>query len=194
MKKRIFALFAAIIALSSLSSCSSYNNMVTLDEAVAQSWANVETQYQRRADLIPNLVNTVKGYATHEQQTLTDVIAARSNATSMQLNPNELTAENMAAYQQAQGAVGSALGRLLMISEQYPDLKANQNFVELQAQLEGTENRIAVARGDFNNVTREYNSTIRKFPANIIANFFNFETKPYFEADAAAATAPTVSF
>lgn len=116
MKKRIFAMFAALIAMSSLSSCSSYNNMVTLDEGVAQSWANVETQYQRRADLIPNLVNTVKGYATHEQQTLTDVIAARSSASSMQLNPNELTAENMAAYQEAQGAVGSALGRLLMIS------------------------------------------------------------------------------
>lgn len=194
MKKRIFAFFVALIAMSSLSSCSSYNNMVTLDEAVAQSWANVETQYQRRADLIPNLVNTVKGYATHEQQTLTDVIAARSSASSMQINPNELTAENMAAYQEAQGAVGSALGRLLMISEQYPDLKANQNFVELQAQLEGTENRIAVARGDFNNVTREYNSTIRKFPANMIANFFDFEAKPYFEADAEAAKAPTVEF
>lgn len=194
MKKRIFAMFAALIAMSSLSSCSSYNNMVTLDEGVAQSWANVETQYQRRADLIPNLVNTVKGYATHEQQTLTDVIAARSSASSMQLNPNELTAENMAAYQEAQGAVGSALGRLLMISEQYPDLKANQNFVELQAQLEGTENRIAVARGDFNNITREYNSTIRRFPANLIANIFNFEAKPYFEADAAAAKAPTVEF
>lgn len=187
-------MFAALIAMSSLSSCSSYNNMVTLDEGVAQSWANVETQYQRRADLIPNLVNTVKGYATHEQQTLTDVIAARSSASSMQLNPNELTAENMAAYQEAQGAVGSALGRLLMISEQYPDLKANQNFVELQAQLEGTENRIAVARGDFNNITREYNSTIRRFPANLIANIFNFEAKPYFEADAAAAKAPTVEF
>lgn len=194
MKNRFFALFVALIAMSSLSSCSSYNNMVTLDEAVAQSWANVETQYQRRADLIPNLVNTVKGYATHEQQTLTDVIAARSSASSMQINPNELTSENMAAYQQAQGAVGSALGRLLMISEQYPDLKANQNFVELQAQLEGTENRIAVARGDFNNVTREYNSTIRKFPANLIANFFDFEAKPYFEADAEAAKAPTVEF
>lgn len=194
MKKRFFAFFVAVIAMSSLSSCSNYNNMVTLDEAVAQSWANVETQYQRRADLIPNLVNTVKGYAEHEQQTLTDVIAARSSASSMQLNPNELTAENMAAYQEAQGAVGSALGRLLMVSERYPELKANQNFVELQAQLEGTENRIAVARGDFNNVTREYNSTIRRFPANMIANFFDFEAKPYFEADAAAAKAPTVEF
>ncbi len=194
MKNRIFALFVALIAISSLSSCSSYNNMVTLDETVAQSWANVETQYQRRADLIPNLVNTVKGYATHEQQTLTDVIAARSSATSMQINPNDLTAENMAAYQKAQGAVGSALGRLLAISESYPDLKANQNFVELQAQLEGTENRIAVARSDFNRVTREYNSSIRRFPANLIANHFGFEIKPYFEADASAATAPTVEF
>lgn len=168
--------------------------MVTLDEGVAQAWANVETQYQRRADLIPNLVNTVKGYATHERESLTDVVAARSRATSIQMDASKLTGENIAAYQQAQSEVGSALGRLIAISESYPDLKANQNFVELQAQLEGTENRISVARADFNRLTREYNSAIRRFPANMIANYFEFETKPYFEASASAATAPTVEF
>ncbi len=194
MRRRFLVILVAVVSLCSMSSCSTYNNMVTLDEGVSLAWANVETQYQRRADLIPNLVNTVKGYATHEQQTLTDVVAARSKATSMQVNLNDLTAENMAAYQQAQGAVGSALGRLLAISEQYPDLKANQNFVELQAQLEGTENRIAVARSDFNRVTQQYNSQIRRFPANLIANHFGFEAKPYFEASSAAATAPTVEF
>ncbi len=194
MKRNFLILIVAVVSLCSFSSCSTYNNMVTMDEAVAQAWANVETQYQRRADLIPNLVSTVKGYAAHEQQTLTDVTAARSKATSVQIDPTNLTAESMAAYQQAQGAVGSALGRLLAISESYPDLKANQNFVELQAQLEGTENRIAVARGDFNRITREYNSAIRRFPANLIANHFDFERKPYFEASAEAATAPTVEF
>lgn len=187
-------MIVAAISLCSLNSCSTYNNMVTLDESVAQSWANVETQYQRRADLIPNLVNTVKGYASHEQQTLTDVISARANATSIKVDPTTLTSEDMAAYQQAQGAVGSALGRLIAISESYPDLKANENFVELQAQLEGTENRIAVARSQFNSVTRDYNSAIRRFPANLIANHFDFEAKPYFEASAEAATAPTVEF
>lgn len=168
--------------------------MVTLDESVAQSWANVETQYQRRADLIPNLVNTVKGYATHEQQTLMGVMEARSKATQMQVDPTNLTPEKMAEYQKAQGAVGSALGRLLAISESYPDLKSNKNFLELQAQLEGTENRIAVARSEFNRVTREYNSQIRRFPANLIANYFDFESKPYFEADKSAAEAPKVTF
>lgn len=168
--------------------------MVTKDETVAQAWANVETQYQRRADLIPNLVASVKGYATHEQQTLTEVIEARASATQIKLNLEDLTTENMAKYQAAQGAVSSALGRLIAISESYPDLKANQNFLELQAQLEGTENRIAVARENFNRVTRDYNSTIRRFPANLIANMFDFTTKPYFEATSEAATAPKVEF
>ncbi len=194
MKRLIYLMVAAVVALTSLPSCSSYNKMVTLDESVAQAWANVETQYQRRADLIPNLVNSVKGYATHEQQTLTEVIEARSAATSMKVNLDDLTAENMAKYQEAQGAVSSALGRLLAVSESYPDLKANQNFLELQAQLEGTENRISVARSEFNRLTRDYNSTIRRFPANLIANMFDFTSKPYFEASAEAATAPTVSF
>ncbi|MFI3304461.1 MAG: LemA family protein [Rikenellaceae bacterium] len=194
MKKNFLMLVVAIVTLCSMSSCSTYNNMVNLDEGVAQAWANVETQYQRRADLIPNLVNTVKGYAQHEQQTLTDVIAARSAATSITIDTDNLTSESMATYQKAQGEVTSALGRLLAVSERYPDLKANQNFVELQAQLEGTENRIAVARGEFNRLTREYNSAIRRFPANIIANHFEFEKKPYFEASSEAATAPTVAF
>lgn len=191
MKKYLLLL---AVALSTLTSCSTYNKMVTLDEGVAQAWADVETQYQRRADLIPNLVSTVKGYAQHEQETLTSVIAARSTATSIKVDPENLTPEAMAKYQEAQGAVGSALGRLLAISESYPDLKANQNFVELQAQLEGTENRISVARSNFNRITREYNSAIRRFPANLIANHFEFEKKPYFEAEKSAATAPTVEF
>lgn len=192
MKKNFLLLLIAIATLSSMSSCSTYNNMVTLDEGVSMAWANVETQYQRRADLIPNLVNTVKGYATHEQEALTGVVAARSKAISVPMN--SLTEESMAEYQRAQNEVGSALGRLLAISESYPDLKANQNFMELQAQLEGTENRIAVARGDFNRLTQQYNAQIRRFPANMIANHFGFEKKPYFEATAAAATAPTVEF
>ncbi len=194
MKRVIYLVAALAVILMTMPSCSSYNQMVTLDESVAQSWANVETQYQRRADLIPNLVNSVKGYASHEQQTLTEVVEARAAATSMKVNLEDLTAENMAKYQEAQGAVGSALGRLLAITESYPDLKANQNFLELQAQLEGTENRISVARSNFNNVTRDYNSAIRRFPANLIAKMFDFTTKPYFEASAEAATAPTVEF
>ncbi len=196
MSRKLLLLVGVVVVvlLCTFSSCSNYNRMVSLEEGVASSWANVETQYQRRADLIPNLVNTVKGYAAHEQQTLTDVIAARSQAMSVRIDPTNMTAETMAQYQSAQGAVGSALGRLLAISESYPDLKANQNFVELQAQLEGTENRIAVARGDFNTLTRQFNTQIRTFPANIMANLFGFETKPYFEANSGAATAPSVEF
>ncbi len=195
MKKLIsLAVVSLVILVASFTSCSSYNNMVTYEEGIAQSWADVETQYQRRADLIPNLVQTVKGYAEHEQQTLMSVMEARSKATAMQINPENLNAESIAAYQQAQGAVGSALGRLLAVSERYPDLKANQNFIELQAQLEGTENRIAVARSEFNRVTREFNSLIRRFPANIIAGMFDFESKPYFEADKGSAAAPKVEF
>ncbi len=194
MRRSIFLFLVSFMALTSLSSCSTYNNLVTLDESVSQAWANVETQYQRRADLIPNLVSTVKGYAAHEQETLTGVVEARAKATSMSINMESLTAENIAAYQQAQGAVSSALGRLLAISESYPDLKANQNFVELQAQLEGTENRIAVARGDFNRLTKEYNAAIRRFPANLLANHFEFEKRPYFEATAEAVAVPAVQF
>lgn len=191
MKKIILM---AVIAIFSLTSCSTYNGMVTKEEAVKSAWSNVETQYQRRADLIPNLVSTVKGYASHEESTLTAVVDARSKATSVNISMDELTPEKLAEYQKAQSAVTSALGRLIAVSENYPDLKANQNFLELQAQLEGTENRITVARKEFNDATNAYNVQVRKFPANIVAMIFGFDQKPYFEADANAAQAPKVEF
>ena len=191
MKKIILM---AVVAICTLTSCSTYNNMVAQDEAVKTAWSNVETQYQRRADLIPNLVSTVKGYAAHEESTLQAVIEARSKATSISLSADELSADKLSQYQQAQSSVTSALGRLIAISENYPDLKANQNFLELQAQLEGTENRITVARKEFNETTQAYNTLVRKFPANLVAKMFDFEQKPYFEADASAAAAPKVEF
>lgn len=171
-----------------------YNKMVKLGEGVSSQWAQVENVYQRRADLIPNLVSTVKGYAAHEQEVLTGVVEARSKASSIQLNADNLTPENMAAFQQAQEGLSSALSRLLVVVERYPDLKANQNFLELQAQLEGTENRIAVERMKFNEVTREYNTYIKSFPQNILAGMFGFLAKPYFEAKAGADEAPKVEF
>ncbi len=171
-----------------------YNNMVKLDEGVQAAWSQVENVYQRRADLIPNLVSTVKGYAAHEQQTLEGVISARSKATQITVDPQNLTSEELAKYQKAQGELGSALGKLLAITENYPDLKANQNFLELQAQLEGTENRIAVERKKFNDAARVYNTTIRQFPKNIVASMFGFEKKPYFEAQEGAQQAPKVEF
>ena len=183
-------LLAAVVALFAMTSCSTYNGMVSKEEAVNRAWSNVETQYQRRADLIPNLVATVKGYAAHEEQTLTDVVKGRSKA----LSAENLTPESLAEFQQAQSAVTSALGRLIAVSESYPDLKANQNFIELQAQIEGTENRITVARREFNEATQAYNVAVRKFPAVIIAKIFSFEQKPYFEADESAAEAPKVEF
>ena len=191
MKKIILM---AVIAIFSLTSCSTYNGMVTKEETVKSAWSNVETQYQRRADLIPNLVSTVKGYASHEESTLTAVVDARSKATSVNISMDELTPEKLAEYQKAQSAVTSALGRLIAVSENYPELKANQNFLELQAQLEGTENRITVARKGFNDATNDYNVTVRKFPANIVAMIFGFDQKPYFEADASASQAPKVEF
>ena len=191
MKKLI--LFAVVV-LCSMTSCSTYNNMVTMDEAVKSAWSNVETQYQRRADLIPNLVSTVKGYVSHEQNTLQAVVDARSKATSVSVSLDELTPESIAQFQQAQSAVTSALGRLIAVAENYPDLKANQNFLELQAQLEGTENRITVARKAFNDATQQYNVQVRRFPANLIAMLFGFDEKPYYEADESAATAPKVEF
>lgn len=191
MKKIILV---AVIALFSLTSCSTYNKMVTLDEATKTAWSNVETQYQRRADLIPNLVSTVKGYAAHEESTLQAVIEARSKATSVNLSLEDITPEKIAEYQKAQSAVTSALGRLIAVSESYPNLKANQNFLELQAQLEGTENRITVARKEFNTAVQSYNTSVRVFPANIIAMIFGFEQKPYYEADENAAAAPKVEF
>lgn len=168
--------------------------MVDKDETISQKWADVETQYQRRADLIPNLVNTVKGYADFEQETLTQVIEARSKATSINIEAGDLTPENIAKFQAAQSQLSGALSRLLVTVERYPDLKANQNFLELQSQLEGTENRISVARKNFNESVQDYNKYIRQFPRVIYAGWFGFETKGYFEADAGAENAPTVQF
>lgn len=171
-----------------------YNGMVSLDEGVQNKWADVETQYQRRADLIPNLVNTVKGYAAHESQTLENVVKARSEASSVKVDPQNITPEKLAEYQKAQSGVSSALGRLMLIVEKYPDLKANQNFLELQSQLEGTENRINTARRDFNEAAKGFNTEIRRFPKNILAGMFGFEKKAYFEAEKGAEKAPEVQF
>lgn len=183
-----------VIVLVALWGISSYNRLVGMDEKVNNQWANVETQYQRRSDLIPNLVNTVKGYAKHESQTLEAVMAARSQATQVKIDPSNCTPQQLAAYQKAQGDVTTALGKLLAITENYPDLKANQNFLELQSQLEGTENRINVARKDFNDSAKEYNTSLRRFPRNIIASMFGFEKRNYFEAEAGAEKAPKVEF
>ena len=193
MKKSIIIIIA-VVAVIVIWAVSMYNGLVTMDESVNSEWANVETQYQRRADLIPNLVNTVKGYASHEKETLEGVVEARSKATQMQVNANDLTPEKLAEYQKAQGAVTSALGKLLAITENYPDLKANQNFLELQAQLEGTENRINVARTNFNNAAQAYNTAIRRFPKSLFASMFGFDKHAYFEAAEGTETAPTVSF
>ena len=171
-----------------------YNGMVSLDEGVQNKWADVETQYQRRADLIPNIVNTVKGYAAHESQTLENVVKARSEASSVKVDPQNITPEKLAEYQKAQSGVSSALGRLMVIVEKYPDLKANQNFLELQSQLEGTENRINTARRDFNEAAKGFNTEIRRFPKNILAGMFGFEKKAYFEAEKGAEKAPEVQF
>jgi len=184
----------AIVVVIVLWGISGYNGMVSMDEKVSNSWSNVETQYQRRADLIPNLVNTVKGYATHEQSTLESVVKARSEATQVKVDPTNLTSEKMAEYQKAQGNISTALGRLLMVAENYPQLKANENFLELQSQLEGTENRINVARKDFNDAAKEYNTSIRRFPKNILASMFGFEKKAYFEAESGTEKAPEVKF
>ena len=176
-----------------LSSCQ-YNTMVEKDEAVSTAWSNVENQYQRRTDLIPNLVNVVKGYAQHEKGTFEAVIEARSKATQIKVDPENLTPEKLKEYQKAQGEIGSALGKLLAVTENYPELKANENFKELQAQLEGTENRITVERRKFNEVAKEYNTYIRRFPNNIISSIFGFDKRPYFEAEAGAEKAPNVQF
>ena len=171
-----------------------YNNMVKLDEETQQAWAQVENVYQRRADLIPNLVKTVQGAAEYEKGTLEGVIEARSKATSVQVDPTKLTEENIAAFQQAQDQLSSALSRLMVVVERYPELKANQNFLELQSQLEGTENRIVVERKKFNEVVQKYNTAIRRFPNNIFAGMFGFEKKGYFKAKEGADVAPDVEF
>jgi LemA protein len=172
----------------------SYNGLVAAEESVEAQWAQVENVYQRRADLIPNLVNTVKGYADFERQTLTDVIEARAKATAVSINPQNLDEAGIQQFQAAQGQLSSALARLMVVVERYPDLKANQNFLELQSQLEGTENRIATERNRFNEQARVYNTTIRRFPRNLFASSFGFDRKPYFEAEQGAAQAPRVEF
>lgn len=190
----IIVVFVAVIGLIAAWIGSSYNSMVSIDEGVKSQWGNVQNAYQRRSDLIPNLVNTVKGYAQHEQKTLTDVMNARANATQMKISPDQLTPENLQKFQQAQGELSNALGRLMMVREAYPDLKANQNFIALQDELAGTENRISTERNRFNELAKAYNTTIRKFPKNIIAGIFGFSQKAYFEADQAAQQAPKVEF
>ena len=191
MKKWIWIGVVAVVAIFFYAT---YNGFVNREEGLKSAWSNVETQYQRRADLIPNLVNTVKGYAAHETQTLNEVTEARARATSINLSADDLTLERLAQFQRAQAEVRSALGRLIAVSESYPDLKANQNFLELQAQLEGTENRIAVARKDFNAAAQQYNVSVRRFPANLVARMFGFGQKSYFESTEGAAAAPQVTF
>lgn len=192
MKKILFAILA-VVALLPLGSCN-YNSLVEEQQAVDQKWAEVENQYQRRADLIPNLVNTVKGYSQHEENTLTAVTEARAKATSITLSVDDLTEENLKKYQQAQNELGAALKSLLAVTEAYPDLKANQNFLDLQAQLEGTENRITIARREYTQAVATYNTAIKKFPTNIYAGWFGFEPKPQFSAEAGASSAPKVEF
>ncbi len=193
MKKVIYGIVGFITLLILFASCG-YNNMVKLDEQVQSRWAQVENVYQRRSDLIPNLVNTVKGVANFEQSTLTKVMEARAKATSIQVDPNKLSPENVKKFQGAQGELSQAIGRLMMITENYPNLKANENFLELQAQLEGTENRITVERQRFNEVTQQYNAKVRTFPNNLTAGMFGFEKKGYFQAEAGAEKAPKVDF
>ena len=193
MKKSTIGLLA-VIAVIAFWLIGVYNGMVGLDEGVNTAWANVETQYQRRADLIPNLVETVKGYAQHEQSTFEAVVNARSKATSITIDPSNVTPEKLQEFQQAQGELASALGRLIAISENYPELKASEQFKELQAQLEGTENRMNVARTNFNKEAQKYNTTIRTFPRNLFASMLGFTARAYFEADAGASQAPKVQF
>lgn len=194
LKKHKTIVIIAVLAIIAMWGISAYNGLVSMDEGVQTKWADVETQYQRRADLIPNLVNTVKGYAAHESETLQAVVEARAKATSMNIDPSNMSAEQIANFQKAQDGVSSALGRLLVTVEKYPDLKANENFKELQTQLEGTENRISVARRDYNEAARKYNTTLRSFPKNILAGMFGFEKKAYFEAQEGSEQAPTVQF
>lgn len=192
--KKSTIIIIAVAVLAVVWGITGYNGLVSMDEGVQTKWADVETQYQRRADLIPNLVNTVKGYAAHESETLQAVVEARAKATSVNIDPTNMSAEQIANFQKAQDGVSSALGRLLVTVEKYPDLKANENFRELQAQLEGTENRISVARRDYNEAARKYNTSLRSFPKNILAGMFGFEKKAYFEAQEGSEQAPTVQF
>ncbi len=195
MKKALpWIIVLGILAIIVLWIAGMYNGFVAAEEDVESAWSQVENQYQRRADLVPNLVATVKGYAAHEQETLEGVIEARAKATQVTIDPAKATPEQLAAFQAAQGELSQALGRLLAVAENYPDLKANENFRDLQAQLEGTENRITVARQLFNESARNYNTKIRRFPNNILAGMCGFEKKPYFEAEEGASKAPKVEF
>ena len=191
--KKLLSVILIITAAMSLSSCS-YNSMVKMDENVKTKWAAVQSQYQRRSDLIPNLVNTVKGAANFEKSTLTAVVEARAKATAVQVDPTKLTPESIKAFQAAQGELSTALGRLLAVTENYPNLKTNENFLGLQAQIEGTENRIQVSRQDFNTAVQEFNTKIRSFPANITAKMFGFSEKGYFTAEPGSDKAPKVQF
>ena len=184
----------AVVAIAVLWVINTYNRMVTAQEAVTTEWSNVESQYQRRADLIPNLVSTVKGYAAHESETLEAVVSARAKATQTVVDVNNFSRDEFEKYQAAQGELNSALGRLMMITENYPDLKANQNFRDLQEQLEGTENRIQITRQSYNNTARAYNTMIRRFPNNIFSRMFGFQIVAYFKADAEASKVPQVAF
>lgn len=192
MKKGLIVII--ILAVIGIMAWRSYNGLVYKDVTVQKTWAEVQNQYQRRMDLINNLVATVKGAANFEQKTLTDVVEARAKATQMTVNANDLTPEKIREFQANQGQLSQALGRLMMITENYPQLKANQNFLDLQAQLEGTENRTTVARKDFNNAVEDFNKSARSFPTILFANLFNMKAKPMFEADAAAQKAPKVEF
>ena len=183
-----------VLAIIALWVVNVYNSLVELEENVENAWSQVENQYQRRADLVPNLVNTVKGYAKHEQETFTQTMEARAKATQITIDPSNVTPQQLADFQAAQGELSQALGRLLAVSERYPELKADKSFLNLQSQLEGTENRCTVARQQFNDTAKQYNVRVRRFPGNIIASMFGFEKKPYFEADEEAKKAPKVEF
>jgi LemA protein len=193
-RKYLPLILIGLVVVLLFSMCGSYNGAVAKEENVKKAWSQVENQYQRRADLIPNLVNTVKGYATFEQQTLTAVVQARASATQVKLDPNDLTPENIQRYEQAQQGLSGALGKLLSITENYPDLKANQSFLGLQQQLEGTENRISVERKNFNEAVNDYNSSIRRFPTNLLVGMFGFSPKGYFQSTAGSDRAPEVKF
>lgn len=196
MKKGTITLLVVgvIILILAVGTLTTYNALVAKDEAVATAWGNIQSQYQRRSDLIPNLVSTVKGYAKHESSTLENVVSARAKATQITVDADNLTPEKLKQFQAAQGELSQALGRLLAVSENYPDLKANENFSELQAQLEGTENRINESRKQYNEIVKEYNIKVRRFPSNIVAGMFGFDKKSAFEAEVGAEKAPKVEF
>lgn len=195
MKKSFgWIVIIGLLAILGLWVMNTYNKLVEHEETVESAWSQVENQYQRRADLVPNLVATVKGYASHEQETFTRTMEARAKATQITIDPANATPEQLAAYQAAQGELSQALGRLMAVAESYPELKANENFRDLQSQLEGTENRCTIARQQFNEEARQFNTIVRRFPGNIVAGIFGFEKKPYFEADEDAKHAPKVEF